>query len=434
MTPPPRVSIITATYNWSAVLHYAIGSALAQSFTDFEMLVIGDGCTDDSGEVVASFDDARLRWHNLLQNSGHQSTPNNAGLSLARGEFIAYLGHDDLWLPDHLTQLCAAMEERQADVSYSWTLLIFPPPSPLRVLNGANPSGKFEPDLRVPPSSLVHRRDLITEIGGWQDFRTLRDDPEVDLLRRAWTAGKKFAPVARVSVLKFNSALRPNSYVEKPSHEQAHYSARIRAEPDFLERELHVLAQSQITRHPEDALRSTPSASNSLGESVRQSRIVRGLELPFEPLLGTAPFAPAKIDFASPAAKNFLGLGWAQPETGFRWNDGTKATLIFRLFEPAPLLLKLCATPFLSEEKILQQTVRIILNGDLVSENVLHGSESALLEIELPSASLKRENRLNFEFPGAVSPSSLGLSIDTRQLALAVKWLELQRPVKGHES
>src|SRR5580693_3421541 len=99
MSDSPRVSIIIATYNRSAVLRWAIVSALAQTFADFELLVVGDGCTDDSAAVVAGFPDPRVRWFNLPANSGHQSTPNNEGLRQARGELIAYLGHDDLWLP-----------------------------------------------------------------------------------------------------------------------------------------------------------------------------------------------------------------------------------------------------------------------------------------------------------------------------------------------
>ena len=92
-SPAPLVSVITATYNWSSVLRYAIQSVLRQTCQDFEMIVVGDGCTDDSAEVVASFDDPRLRWHNLPHNTGHQSAPNNAGLELARGRYVAYLGH-----------------------------------------------------------------------------------------------------------------------------------------------------------------------------------------------------------------------------------------------------------------------------------------------------------------------------------------------------
>ena len=71
----PRVSVIIATYNWATVLPYSIGSVLDQTFTDFELLVVGDGCTDESADVVASFQDPRVHWVNLPRNTGHQAGP-----------------------------------------------------------------------------------------------------------------------------------------------------------------------------------------------------------------------------------------------------------------------------------------------------------------------------------------------------------------------
>jgi glycosyltransferase involved in cell wall biosynthesis len=113
----PAVTVIIPTYNWSSVLPYSIGSVLRQTFTDFELLVIEDGCTDDSEEVVRRISDPRVKWINLATNTGHQSEPNNEGLRHARGQYIAYLGHDDLWLPHHLSCLVSALE-RGADLAY----------------------------------------------------------------------------------------------------------------------------------------------------------------------------------------------------------------------------------------------------------------------------------------------------------------------------
>lgn len=114
----PRVTVVIATYNWSTVLPWSIGSVLRQSFTDFEVLVVGDGCTDDSEEVVTTIADPRVRWINLPLNHGHQYAPNNEGLARARGSIIAYLGHDDLWLPHHLELMVAAIETGN-DVAHS---------------------------------------------------------------------------------------------------------------------------------------------------------------------------------------------------------------------------------------------------------------------------------------------------------------------------
>src|SRR5262245_27616274 len=106
----PRVTVILPTYNWATVLPYSIGSVLGQHFTDFELLVIGDGCTDESGEVVGAIDDPRVEWINLPQRTGYQSGPNTEGLRRARGSIVAYLGHDDLWLPSHLELMTAALD------------------------------------------------------------------------------------------------------------------------------------------------------------------------------------------------------------------------------------------------------------------------------------------------------------------------------------
>src|SRR5271165_5029173 len=103
--PAPAISVVVATYNSAATLRSAIASIVAQDWRDFEAWIIGDACSDNSEEVVHSFNDPRLRWRNLADNSGSQSAPNNEGLRLSRGRFVAYLGHDDLWFPWHLSSL-----------------------------------------------------------------------------------------------------------------------------------------------------------------------------------------------------------------------------------------------------------------------------------------------------------------------------------------
>ena len=104
----PTISIITATYNCSHILRYAIASVLNSDFDDWELIVVGDHCTDDTEACVAGFDDDRIRFFNLEVNSGQQATPNNFGLSKARGEYVCYLNHDDLFLPWHLSTMLEA--------------------------------------------------------------------------------------------------------------------------------------------------------------------------------------------------------------------------------------------------------------------------------------------------------------------------------------
>lgn len=272
---PPRVTVIIATYNWSTVLPYSVGSVLAQTFSDFELLVVGDGCTDDSESVVRAIGDRRVRWINIAR-TGHQFGPNNEGLRQARGEFIAYLGHDDLWLPHRLQSGVAALDAG-ADLAHSLLLLVPP---------------QGEPKISTPPpalapSAVMHRRRVTEEIGGWRDFRELRVPPDFDLWLRAAAAGFRFQFVPRLTGVKFSAGARRNVYGERPSHEQAAWSARIRNEPDFEATELARVAVRSY-RFPSFASRlwaliTTPSRWRSFiwrgrGARLRAEQRFKGVQ------------------------------------------------------------------------------------------------------------------------------------------------------------
>ncbi|HEX9986749.1 MAG TPA: glycosyltransferase [Thermoanaerobaculia bacterium] len=222
----PRVTVIIPTYNWSSVLPYSVGSVLRQTFTDFELLVVGDGCTDDSETVVNGMGDPRVRWINLPENTRHQSGPNNEGLRQAQGELIAYLGHDDLWLPHHLEVLAAALDRTGSDLAYGLGVNVvddFVWPSVPRPA-----AGQFS-----SPLCMMHRKAVTDTIGGWRHYRELRIGPDAELWQRAQKAGCRFTFVPRLTGIKFPAANRRNVYLTRPSHEQAAWLARIDAEPDL---------------------------------------------------------------------------------------------------------------------------------------------------------------------------------------------------------
>jgi glycosyltransferase involved in cell wall biosynthesis len=240
----PLVTVIIATYNWSTVLPYAINSVLRQTMDDFELLVIGDGCTDDSEKVVTSMADPRVRWINLPSNTGHQAGPNNRGLAEAKGEFIAYLGHDDLWLGHHLECMIAALQSSGAGVAVSLLSRIFPGkrvgsplfPGPNGVSGG-------------PPCCIVYRRSVTDRTGGWRDYRELRLPPDADLFSRAKAAGFATVFVPRLTALKFPASVRKNVYRDKPSHEQAWWFEQIRSRPDFEPSHLiEMMVEDEVAR------------------------------------------------------------------------------------------------------------------------------------------------------------------------------------------
>jgi glycosyltransferase involved in cell wall biosynthesis len=223
----PRVTVILPTYNWSAVLRLAVGSVLHQTYRDFELLVVGDHCTDDSAEVVAACGDARVRWINLPANTGHQSGPNNEGLRQATGELIAYLGHDDLWLPHHLEVAVAALDAQAGDLSYTLALQVPPAALPWVVVPRPQVS-RF-----ASPLSIVHRRSVTAALGGWRRHTELRRPPDVELWARIAAAGRPVTFVPRLTGIKFPARYRRDVYIERPSHEQAAWWARVLAEPDL---------------------------------------------------------------------------------------------------------------------------------------------------------------------------------------------------------
>jgi len=92
------VSVIIPVYNGARYLRAALESVFAQTYRHFEVIVVDDGSTDDSGVIAKSFPDVRYIYH---ANQGVAAARNN-GIDAARGEFLAFLDQDDLWTPEKL--------------------------------------------------------------------------------------------------------------------------------------------------------------------------------------------------------------------------------------------------------------------------------------------------------------------------------------------
>jgi hypothetical protein len=99
-TKPPSVSIIMPTYGQAHLIGASIDSVLAQSLTDFELIIINDESPDDTEQVVAGYKDRRIRY--IWQKNKGLPGARNSGLQIARGAMIALLDGDDLYEPDYL--------------------------------------------------------------------------------------------------------------------------------------------------------------------------------------------------------------------------------------------------------------------------------------------------------------------------------------------
>jgi glycosyltransferase involved in cell wall biosynthesis len=214
---PPTVSVIIATYNRSNILSFTIESALNQTHRDLELIVVGDACTDDTAEMVAGFSDPRLQYYNRPTNHGEQSIPNNDGVGRSKGEFLAFLNHDDLWFPDHLERALVALEEGQWDV----VCMGLAEHRPDRKWHYRGPR-ETRPLLNretSPASTWVMNSACFQRVGGFHDAREMRGAPSSEWLRRAKKIGCRIGYVPGVTVMAIPSGRRVNSYRNRDSDE-----------------------------------------------------------------------------------------------------------------------------------------------------------------------------------------------------------------------
>ncbi len=112
-----KVSVIMPAYNSEVYIRESIDSVLAQSFTDFELIVVDDGSTDTTAAIVESYTDSRIRL--IRQANQGVSVARNTGLDAARGQFITFLDSDDLYYPDFLKTLYRLIQSNQTEMSFS---------------------------------------------------------------------------------------------------------------------------------------------------------------------------------------------------------------------------------------------------------------------------------------------------------------------------
>ncbi|MBT9315559.1 glycosyltransferase family 2 protein [Leptothoe spongobia] len=116
----PIISVIIPAYNSEKTIQESIDSVLTQTFSDFELIIVNDGSTDKTLELVEGIKDPRLRILSF-ENAGAAAT-RNRGIAKAKGDFIAFLDADDIWTTGKLAdQLAAFKHEPSAGLVYSWS-------------------------------------------------------------------------------------------------------------------------------------------------------------------------------------------------------------------------------------------------------------------------------------------------------------------------
>ena len=175
----PLISVTIATYNRGQLLEErAIASVLAQTYQNFEIVIVGDGCTDDTAERIMWLNDPRIRFYNLPQRGKYPENPQhrwmvagtvpiNRAFDEVRGSWVAHLDDDDVYHPEHLETLLRFAQAQALELAYSRMARQVGPDEWLD-FGGPGFGGEVN---TVPHSAVLFRRYLTLfrlDIGAWR--------------------------------------------------------------------------------------------------------------------------------------------------------------------------------------------------------------------------------------------------------------------------
>ncbi len=177
-----NVSIVIPTYNCANLLERAIKSVLAQTYENWELIVVDDGSTDETENLVVSFQRIEPRIKYIRQNnSGAPARPRNTGIRNSLGEYIAFLDHDDEWLPDKLKKQVTLLETSPEVAFVSCDVIVLSSERGEFISSPGYKGENFlkkmlEKNLILTASSVVVRKKVFNEIGLFDETLRFADD------------------------------------------------------------------------------------------------------------------------------------------------------------------------------------------------------------------------------------------------------------------
>lgn len=191
----PKVSVIIATYNCEDYVVQAVKSALAQTYRDFEIIVVDDGSTDDTAARLKEFTE---KIHYLYQANAGPAAAHNLGLAHSMGQYIAFLNHDDLWAPQYLDSQVAYLDNNpKVDLVHTAYYEIDEEGRILREKGGKSLQGyclskMFEKNI-MSQSMIMLRREPFFKLGLWDIWS---DPSDRELYIRLASSGCSFGYIS----------------------------------------------------------------------------------------------------------------------------------------------------------------------------------------------------------------------------------------------
>jgi glycosyltransferase involved in cell wall biosynthesis len=230
------ISVIIPTYNVENFILETIESVIQQTFSDFEIIVINDGSTDRTLELLNTIKDPRLKIFSY-ENAG-VSVARNRGIARATGEFIAFLDSDDLWTSDKLELQITALQQRpEAGVAYSWTCCIDEQGKFMYHHEKVSFEGKVYPQLLVKNffgcgSIPLIRKQAIESVGTFNSSLVPVEDWDY-WLRLAERWHFVLVPKTQIFYRKLTNSLSSKPELMKKSFIQVHENAFKVAQPEL---------------------------------------------------------------------------------------------------------------------------------------------------------------------------------------------------------
>ena len=227
-----KISVVIPLYNKEAEIECALRSVVEQSLTVGEIIVVNDGSTDSSKEIVERFILAHPEAgiHLINQKNSGVSTARNRGIEEAKGDYIALLDADDLWLPNYIAEVCRMMEYYPDADAFSTAFDIVVGDShthaAVPTTEGYISPAKEALLSRYPiiPSTATLRRSVILECGGFPDGMRIGEDQW--LWARMMQQGAKFA-FSPMVLVRYSLAASNRSATIYRSEESAHSIAEL---------------------------------------------------------------------------------------------------------------------------------------------------------------------------------------------------------------
>lgn len=220
----PLISVLMPVYNGEKYLPEAIDSILGQTFPDFEFIIVNDGSTDSSRDIILSYNDLRIKYVENKDNLG-LSRSLNRGLAEVKGEFIARMDQDDISLPDRFAIQINIMQTYKVDICSTAVQVIDGNGS---IIGAICPQNIEDSDLAAGFLSCLYpflhptvmiKRSALEEVGGYNPDRYIQD---FDLWVRLLLAGKK-AVVIPQKLLKYRRIPTQMTAEESPNRQIAYY-------------------------------------------------------------------------------------------------------------------------------------------------------------------------------------------------------------------